>query len=76
MIDVMLPAGLDSVLEPYIPEFVRAGVGGQQLLNLTNMDLKKLGMFKVGHQEMLLEAVSLIHAIVRKSHHSSSSFTR
>ncbi|KAK2174922.1 hypothetical protein NP493_767g01057 [Ridgeia piscesae] len=55
--------GLDSVLEPYIPEFVRAGVGGQQLLNLTNMDLKKLGMFKVGHQEMLLEAVSLIHAI-------------
>ena len=76
MIDVTFPAGLDRVLEPYIPQFVRAGVKGQQLLNLTNMDLKKLGMVKVGHQEMLLEAVSLIYAIVRISHNNLCSFTR
>lgn len=55
--------GLDMVLEQYIPEFVRAGIDGQKLLILTNMDLKKLGVFKVGHQEMLLEAVDLIYAI-------------
>ena len=60
----IFPAGLDIVLQPYIPEFVRIGIGGQQLLMFTSMDLKKLGMIKVGHQEMLLEAVNLIYALV------------
>ena len=61
----ILPAGLDSVLQPYVPVFVLAGIGGQRLLMLSNMDLEKLGMFKVGHQEMLLQAVNLICDLVR-----------
>ncbi|XP_071643471.1 uncharacterized protein Cnk isoform X3 [Temnothorax longispinosus] len=52
--------GLDSTVLPYIHSFLNHGVYGQQLLNLQLSDLESLGVVKLGHQEIILEAVEYL----------------
>ncbi|XP_028296325.1 connector enhancer of kinase suppressor of ras 3-like isoform X2 [Gouania willdenowi] len=79
--------GLDDALQPYISFFLQHQVNGEQLLSLTPQDLLSLGVSKVGHQELVLEAVDLLCALnfgvesdhlktlmgrMRNAHHSLS----
>ncbi|RZF39776.1 hypothetical protein LSTR_LSTR003437 [Laodelphax striatellus] len=49
--------GLDAVVVPHIHSFQNKQINGQQLLNLSPDDLEILGVYKLGHQELILEAV-------------------
>uniref|UniRef100_A0A1Y1M4E1 Connector enhancer of kinase suppressor of ras 2 n=1 Tax=Photinus pyralis TaxID=7054 RepID=A0A1Y1M4E1_PHOPY len=49
--------GLDSVIAPYTKSFVNNEVKGNQLLSLRSDDLEHLGVYTIGHQEIILEAV-------------------
>ncbi|XP_018897509.2 uncharacterized protein cnk [Bemisia tabaci] len=49
--------GLDDVLLPYLHSFLKNEINGQYLLNIQHDELEKLGIFKLGHQEIILEAV-------------------
>lgn len=42
-------------------------MGGEQLLHITHQELEELGVTRIGHQELILEAVDLLCALV--SHH-------
>nr|CAD7401000.1 unnamed protein product [Timema poppensis] len=50
-------ASLDNAVLVYIHSFLNNEVNGQQLLNLRPDDLNHLGVHKLGHQELILEAV-------------------
>lgn len=56
--------GLDNCIVSYIHWFSNNEVNGQQLLNLTPDDLTHLGVFKLGHQELILEAVQHLRNFV------------
>lgn len=49
--------GLDLSIHRYVESFLNNHVNGQHLLNLQPDDLEHHGIFKVGHQEIILEAV-------------------
>ncbi|KAK6645545.1 hypothetical protein RUM43_001822 [Polyplax serrata] len=49
--------GLDNSIVSYIHWFSNNEVNGQQLLNLSPDELTHLGVYKLGHQELILEAV-------------------
>ncbi|XP_023711372.1 uncharacterized protein LOC111866550 isoform X3 [Cryptotermes secundus] len=49
--------GLDNAILLYVHSFLNNEVNGQQLLNLRPDDLDHLGVHKLGHQELILEAV-------------------
>ncbi|XP_078699461.1 uncharacterized protein LOC144926491 isoform X5 [Branchiostoma floridae x Branchiostoma belcheri] len=55
--------GLDDAVQPYIQSFILAGVTGEHLLNLSHRDMDRLNITKVGHQEIILEAVDLLCAL-------------
>uniref|UniRef100_A0A2C9KM06 Uncharacterized protein n=1 Tax=Biomphalaria glabrata TaxID=6526 RepID=A0A2C9KM06_BIOGL len=55
--------GLDDVIHEYIPRFLLGNVDGRKLLMLTHSDLDKLGVTKLGHQELVLEAVDLLRSL-------------
>ncbi|XP_063974897.1 uncharacterized protein Cnk [Diachasmimorpha longicaudata] len=52
--------GLDISVLPYVHSFTNNKVNGQQLLSLRPEDLEQLGVLKVGHQEIILEAVEYL----------------
>uniref|UniRef100_A0A0C9RNF5 CNKSR3_1 protein n=1 Tax=Fopius arisanus TaxID=64838 RepID=A0A0C9RNF5_9HYME len=52
--------GLDNSVLPYVHSFTNNKVNGQQLLSLRPEDLEQLGVLKVGHQEIILEAVEYL----------------
>ncbi|XP_046471196.1 serine-rich adhesin for platelets [Neodiprion pinetum] len=52
--------GLDNSVLPYVHSFMNHVVNGQQLLNLRPEDLEHLGVLKLGHQEIILEAVEYL----------------
>lgn len=52
--------GLDNSVLPYVHSFTNHGVSGQQLLSLRPEDLEHLGVLKLGHQEIILEAVEYL----------------
>ncbi|KAL0110356.1 hypothetical protein PUN28_013781 [Cardiocondyla obscurior] len=56
----MLTVGLDSTVRPYIHSFLNHSINGHQLLNLQPQDLEDLGVVKLGHQEIILEAVEYL----------------
>ncbi|KTG04347.1 hypothetical protein cypCar_00009273 [Cyprinus carpio] len=56
--------GLDDCLQQYIKNFEREKVGGDQLLRITHQELEDLGVSRIGHQELILEAVDLLCALV------------
>ncbi|XP_068187318.1 connector enhancer of kinase suppressor of ras 2-like isoform X4 [Antennarius striatus] len=55
--------GLDDCLQQYTKTFERENVGGDQLLRITHQELEDLGVSRIGHQELILEAVDLLCAL-------------
>jgi connector enhancer of kinase suppressor of Ras 2 len=55
---------LDSVILPYIKYFIDREINGQKLLDMQPNDLDKIGVCKIGHQELILEAVDLLRNFV------------
>ncbi|XP_060771723.1 CNK3/IPCEF1 fusion protein-like [Neoarius graeffei] len=55
--------GLDDSIQQYIPNFEKEKIDGQQLLKISHQDLKELAVSRVGHQELILEAVDLLCAL-------------
>lgn len=43
-------------------------MGGEQLLHITHQELEELGVTRIGHQELILEAVDLLCALVSHQH--------
>lgn len=58
--------GLDDCLQQYIKNFEREKINGEQLLHITHQELEELGVTRIGHQELILEAVDLLCALVSK----------
>ncbi|KAJ8338315.1 hypothetical protein SKAU_G00372810 [Synaphobranchus kaupii] len=56
--------GLDDCLQQYIKNFEREKISGEQLLHITHQELEELGVTRIGHQELILEAVDLLCALV------------
>ncbi|XP_038048075.1 CNK3/IPCEF1 fusion protein-like isoform X3 [Patiria miniata] len=52
--------GLDSSLEQYIPNFLAHSVTGDRLLKMTIQELEDMKITKMGHQELMLEAIDLL----------------
>lgn len=59
--------GLDDSLQQYVNNFEREKISGEQLLKITHQDLEELGVARIGHQELVLEAVDLLCALVSRS---------
>ncbi|KAM6912723.1 connector enhancer of kinase suppressor of ras 3-like [Xenentodon cancila] len=55
--------GLDDNLQQYVSNFEREKISGEQLLKITHQDLEELGVARIGHQELVLEAVDLLCAL-------------
>ncbi|XP_062378699.1 connector enhancer of kinase suppressor of ras 3-like isoform X2 [Sardina pilchardus] len=55
--------GLDDSLQQYIHNFEREKINGEQLLKISHQDLEELGVSRIGHQELVLEAVDLLCAL-------------
>uniref|UniRef100_A0A4W3IHA4 Connector enhancer of kinase suppressor of Ras 2 n=1 Tax=Callorhinchus milii TaxID=7868 RepID=A0A4W3IHA4_CALMI len=55
--------GLDDCLQQYIKNFEREKISGDQLLRITHQELEELGVTRIGHQELILEAVDLLCAL-------------
>uniref|UniRef100_W5NJN1 Uncharacterized protein n=1 Tax=Lepisosteus oculatus TaxID=7918 RepID=W5NJN1_LEPOC len=55
--------GLDDSLQQYVHNFEREKISGEQLLKITHQDLEELGVTRIGHQELVLEAVDLLCAL-------------
>ncbi|XP_072542926.1 connector enhancer of kinase suppressor of ras 3 [Salminus brasiliensis] len=55
--------GLDDSLQQYIPNFEKEKIDGEQLLKISHQDLEDLAMSRIGHQELILEAVDLLCAL-------------
>lgn len=71
----VISSGLDDCLQQYVKNFEREQMGGEQLLHITHQELEELGVTRIGHQELILEAVDLLCALVSHQHpaqHSGS----
>ncbi|XP_061664016.1 connector enhancer of kinase suppressor of ras 3-like [Syngnathoides biaculeatus] len=55
--------GLDDSLQQYLPAFRWQQVDGDKLLKMTHQELTAMGVVKVGHQELMPEAVDLLCAL-------------
>ncbi|XP_039601496.1 connector enhancer of kinase suppressor of ras 2 isoform X3 [Polypterus senegalus] len=55
--------GLDDCLQQYIKNFEKEKISGDQLLRITHQELEDLGVSRIGHQELILEAVDLLCAL-------------
>ncbi|KAM4521601.1 connector enhancer of kinase suppressor of ras 3 isoform 1-T1 [Odontesthes bonariensis] len=55
--------GLDDSLQQYVPSFQELQVDGEKLLRISHQELLSLGVARVGHQELVLEAVDLLCAL-------------
>ncbi|KAM9319360.1 connector enhancer of kinase suppressor of ras 2 isoform 4-T4 [Gastrophryne carolinensis] len=55
--------GLDDCLQQYIKNFEKEKIAGDQLLRITHQELEELGVTRIGHQELILEAVDLLCAL-------------
>lgn len=49
----------------YLKAFANNHIDGQQLLNISYTELYELGIDKIGHQEILLEAIEHLKNFVR-----------
>uniref|UniRef100_A0AAV2L3P8 Uncharacterized protein n=1 Tax=Knipowitschia caucasica TaxID=637954 RepID=A0AAV2L3P8_KNICA len=54
---------LDDCLQQYVGVFERGGVSGDRLLRISHAELEELGVSRIGHQELILEAVDLLCAL-------------
>ncbi|XP_035388783.1 connector enhancer of kinase suppressor of ras 3-like isoform X2 [Electrophorus electricus] len=55
--------GLDESLQQYVANFEIEKISGEQLLKISHQDLEELGVNRIGHQELVLEAVDLLCAL-------------
>ncbi|XP_061844991.1 connector enhancer of kinase suppressor of ras 3 isoform X2 [Colius striatus] len=55
--------GLDDCLQQYVHKFEREKINGEQLLQISHQGLEELGISRIGHQELVLEAVDLLCAL-------------
>ncbi|XP_028996210.2 connector enhancer of kinase suppressor of ras 3-like [Betta splendens] len=55
--------GLDDSLLQYVPSLQLQRVDGEQLLRMSHQELLSVGVARVGHQELVLEAVDLLCAV-------------
>ncbi|XP_077094777.1 connector enhancer of kinase suppressor of ras 3-like isoform X1 [Siphateles boraxobius] len=55
--------GLDDSLQQYVHNFEREKINGEQLLKISHQDLEELAVARIGHQELVLEAVDLLCAL-------------
>ncbi|KAM3602309.1 uncharacterized protein V6R79_001671 [Siganus canaliculatus] len=55
--------GLDDGLQQYVDSFQQQQVDGEKLLRMSHQELLSLGVMRVGHQELVLEAVDLLCAL-------------
>ncbi|XP_064784512.1 connector enhancer of kinase suppressor of ras 3-like isoform X1 [Oncorhynchus masou masou] len=55
--------GLDDSLQQYVANFEQEKISGEQLLKISHQDLEELGVARIGHQELVLEAVDLLCAL-------------
>ncbi|XP_048769839.1 CNK3/IPCEF1 fusion protein-like isoform X2 [Ostrea edulis] len=55
--------GLDDVIQQYVLHFTDKNINGKKLLILTHHDLEKIGVHKLGHQELILEAIDLLRSL-------------
>ncbi|KAM5283607.1 connector enhancer of kinase suppressor of ras 3 isoform 1-T2 [Hipposideros larvatus] len=55
--------GLDDCLQQYVHKFEREKINGEKLLQISHQDLELLGITRIGHQELVLEAVDLLCAL-------------
>ncbi|XP_066575732.1 connector enhancer of kinase suppressor of ras 3 [Amia ocellicauda] len=55
--------GLDDSLQQYVHNFEREKIDGEQLLKISHQDLEELRVARIGHQELVLEAVDLLCAL-------------
>lgn len=61
---VSVSPGLDDSLQQYTASFQRQQVDGDKLLKMSHQELLSLGVMRVGHQELILEACDLLCALV------------
>ncbi|KAG8123703.1 hypothetical protein E2320_019044 [Naja naja] len=54
---------MDDCLQQYVQKFEREKINGAQLLQISHQDLEELGVTRIGHQELVLEAVDLLCAL-------------
>uniref|UniRef100_A0A8C1PX14 Connector enhancer of kinase suppressor of ras 3 n=1 Tax=Cyprinus carpio TaxID=7962 RepID=A0A8C1PX14_CYPCA len=52
-----------NLLQQYVHNFEREKINGEQLLRISHQDLEELGIARIGHQELVLEAVDLLCAL-------------
>ncbi|XP_013416509.1 connector enhancer of kinase suppressor of ras 3-like [Lingula anatina] len=55
--------GLDDAMLPYYHFFLNESIDGKHLMSLTYDDLDRIGITKIGHQEMILEATNLLASL-------------
>lgn len=67
------PSGLDDSLQQYTSSFQRQQVDGDKLLRMSHQELLALGVMRVGHQELILEACDLLCALVGQVAEGTSS---
>ena len=53
-------------MQQYVCVFERGGVCGERLLRISHAELEELGVSRIGHQELILEAVDLLCALVSR----------
>lgn len=51
-------------MKPYLYEFSKHDIDGKALLNIRPYELENLGMRRIGHQEIVLEAVENLRNFV------------
>ena len=56
--------GLDSSVAGYADCFEQAGITGRLLMMLTNNQLEEIGITRLGHQEILLQSITLLQSLV------------
>ncbi|GAB6019505.1 hypothetical protein CHUAL_001081 [Chamberlinius hualienensis] len=49
--------GLDDCFRPYIHSFLNNDIDGRHLMTISSDDLNHLNIWKIGHQELLMEAI-------------------
>ena len=58
-------SGLDDALAAYVKHFQMANISGKRLLILSSGDLENLGIQKLGHREMIVQAIELLCSLVK-----------
>jgi hypothetical protein len=64
LVIILIFSGLDPNVLGYSHNFINNNIDGQKLLNICASDLGDLGITKVGHQEIILEAAGLLKNFV------------